>query len=350
LHSGALIRNHPGRRLDPKEIMKGISHFAMGVAAASCFPEAVAQAAGGSPLHFILGGIAGLLPDTLDFKFYKFFVRHDMEVTPDPLRPDPGMIADGVAMAANRAVETGKPVTLKLDTIRLAADRWQSYDVTFDVPKRRVSVKYGPIVDTGGNPEPGSEPPEPLEATAPLGCKIKLDYTATTAVDILDGPMFRMIPDADCRVTPLFIPWHRQWSHSFVIALAFGLMGGLIWGPLVGLVAAAAWGTHVVADEFGYLGSNLWFPFTSKRRAGLRWMHSQEVFGNLAAVWLSCLVIFMNLDRAMPPEAVHMNPVKLVVYGGVLPLGLVLLLRRMLRKGSGIRPSGCQGQTLGGRM
>ena len=71
--------------------MKGITHFAAGVAVASCFPQAVQAGTEGSPLYFILGGAAGLIADTLDFKFFRFVYRHDLEVIPDPLRPDPQM-------------------------------------------------------------------------------------------------------------------------------------------------------------------------------------------------------------------------------------------------------------------
>ena len=63
--------------------MKGIAHFSLGIAAASCFPAAVQAGAEGNPLYFILGGIFGLLPDTLDFKFYRFIYSHDVEITPD---------------------------------------------------------------------------------------------------------------------------------------------------------------------------------------------------------------------------------------------------------------------------
>ena len=68
--------------------MKGISHFATGVAVASCFPQAVEAGAHGQPLYFLLGGICGLLPDTLDFKFMRYFHGHDLEVVPDPHRPE----------------------------------------------------------------------------------------------------------------------------------------------------------------------------------------------------------------------------------------------------------------------
>ena len=64
--------------------MKGIAHFSSGIAAASFFPWSVQAAAEGNPLYFILGGIFGLLPDTADFKFYRFFYRHDVNIELDP--------------------------------------------------------------------------------------------------------------------------------------------------------------------------------------------------------------------------------------------------------------------------
>ena len=105
--------------------MKGFTHFTAGLAAASFFPGAVTAAASGNPLYFILGGAFGILPDTLDFKFYRFFVKHDMEVIPDPNRADPQMIADAVAYAVNRAALTGKPVRIRLNTIPCGADCWR---------------------------------------------------------------------------------------------------------------------------------------------------------------------------------------------------------------------------------
>ena len=64
--------------------MKGLTHFMTGVAAASCFPAAVEAGSRGNPLYFILGGVFGILPDTIDFKFLRFFQRRDIEITPDP--------------------------------------------------------------------------------------------------------------------------------------------------------------------------------------------------------------------------------------------------------------------------
>jgi hypothetical protein len=54
--------------------MKGIAHFVTGVAIATFFPEVVESAAQGSLLP-MLGGVAGILPDTLDFKFVRYLER-----------------------------------------------------------------------------------------------------------------------------------------------------------------------------------------------------------------------------------------------------------------------------------
>ena len=310
--------------------MKGITHFAAGIAAASCFPHAVAAGAAGNPLYFILGGVCALLPDTLDFKFARFFYRRDIEVTPDPLCPDPRMIAEAVSLAVTRASETGRPVRIKLNTVRLGADRWQRYRVRFDVPARKVAVALGPVVDTGGNPAPGAAGTE-QEAEAELPCAIRLDYLATTVVDIFEGPVFRMAPAADGSVDLEFLPWHRKWSHGLVTGLVLALAAAAAWGPWAGVVALAAFATHTLLDQTGFMGVNLLYPFTRQRTTGRQWSHSGAALPNLAACWLSAALVFWNLYRASPAAAGGANPLRFLFLGMVLPLGGLCLLRRALR-------------------
>ena len=319
--------------------MKGISHFAVGVALASCFPEAVRAGAAGNPLYFILGGVFGLLPDTLDFKLYRYFVKHDIEVVPDPLKPDPQMIADAMALAVNRAFDTGKPVRIKLDTVHLGADRWQQYEVRFDVPGKRVAASYGPVVDTGRNPIPGTEPKKRKTASASLLCGIKLEYEATTAIDILDGPMFEMEPAKDGYVVPRFIPWHRQWSHGLALALLFGLAGALLWNVLAGVIMCGACLAHALVDQLGFMGNNFLFPFRKRRSEGLKLVHSDESLPNFSAVWLSCLLIFWNLYSALPWSIPAFNMAKLFFYGALLPGAAGwLFLRRSSASTRPLRP------------
>lgn len=304
--------------------MKGITHFAAGVAAASCFPFAVEAGAAGHPLYFILGGCCGLLPDTLDFKIGRFFCRHDIEIAPDPAAPDPQMIADAIALSVNTAHAAGKPVRVKLDTIRLGADGWQRYAVRFDVRARRVEVSYGPVVDTGRQ---AVGEPERRRAVSPLDCDIRLEYAATTVVDIFDGPFFTMSPTDAGGVEIGFLPWHRAWSHSLPIGLLLGLLVSLVWTPGAGWVAFCAYAAHAAADQLGYMGSNLFYPFTSRRWAGLRWMHSGESFPNFFFVWGCCLLIVWNLSR-WTPGAPPLNLLPLSVYGLLAPMGLCKLLAR----------------------
>ena len=87
--------------------MKGFSHFMSGVAVASFCPWSIDAALQGNPLFFVLGGACGILPDTLDFKVYRFFYKHDIYITPDPGNPDPQYIADEMARAMDLAITDG---------------------------------------------------------------------------------------------------------------------------------------------------------------------------------------------------------------------------------------------------
>ncbi len=309
--------------------MKGIAHFAVGVATASCFPIAVKAATQDNPLYFVLGGIAGLLADTIDFKFYRFLYRHDMEVVPDPMAVEPQLIADAIALSVAKAFDQQKPIRIKLNTVRCGADLWRRYTLLFDHAAQEIVVTLGPMVDTGGNPTGKPLPDTGKTAHAPLPCRIVLDYQAATNVDIFDGPLFQMVPTSNDAVIPEFIPWHRQWSHSATLALLTGVGAWLIWGMWAGIVAACAYAMHIAADQLGFMGSNLFWPLTRKRTEGLKLSHSGKAWPNILAIWLACLVIYWNLARAVPtnpPPAA--NPLWLLFWGGLLPLGLLLSLRR----------------------
>jgi hypothetical protein len=311
--------------------MKGIAHFVAGVAAASCVPEAVRAAAeDGNPTYFILGGVFGLLPDTIDFKFSRYFYRHDIEVTPDPIAPDAQLIADTVAAAINRAHASGESVRVKLNTIPVGLDQWQQYEVSFDVAARTVAARYGPVVDTGQNLIPGSTPPPDAEAVAPVNCEVKIEYLSSTQIDIFDGPVFSMDPTDDGRVSPGFIPWHRAWSHSLVIGVLFGLIGGVVWDIWATVVIVGASAMHALFDQLGYMGSALFYPFQSRRMSGMKLMHSGEALANLTAVWGCCLLVFWNLWRATPGGIPPDGTRALIGYGLVLP-GLMIALYRRIR-------------------
>jgi hypothetical protein len=90
--------------------------------------------------------------------------------------------------------------------------------------------------------------------------------------------------------------------------------------------------SHVVVDQLGYLGSNLFFPFRSKRVGGLKLTHSQDPFWNFAAVWLSWLLVYWNLHRLASVAVPSLSVVKLFFYGAAVPAAAYALVRRIVAR------------------
>ena len=294
--------------------MKGIAHFCTGVAIATFFPEVVQQAVGGSLLP-VLGGVAGILPDTLDFKFVRFFEQYDEEIDPGP-EPNAREIAEQVAGAMRRAYETGKPQNVMLHTIRLGADLWRRYTICFDPAHDEVAVRIGPIVNTSQVALPGSEfpplSPPPFhpppwggqrggtegerEARVRIGVPTAPTYDKETQIDIFSGPSFKFERWGD-RLQVHFLDWHRRWSHSLTLAAALGLVGGLILGKWAGLVIGLGLVGHILEDQLGFMGSNLFYPFSQRRSRGAQLLHSGDAAPNFLTVWTAVALILFNLDR-----------------------------------------------------
>jgi hypothetical protein len=300
--------------------MKGIAHFSVGLAIASCFPDAVAAAARGNGLYFLVGGIAGLLPDTLDFRLARFLARHDVYLTPDPLNPDAGTIAGGIADAMRAAHLQHRAVSLKLAPIRLGPQSWQRYTIAFDVRERTVRVALGPVVTTGGDVLRRPRYGERGMAAAQIPQGVRMAYMAETTVDAFDGPSFRFVP-SEHGLSVQFIAWHRRWTHS---VLSAGLLGGvlaLFAGPLAGLIAALAAAAHALLDQAGYLGGSLLHPLVRRRLPGCRVTTSSDAWNNFTCVWFCSLLAFHNLARQAPFSG-GLTFAQVLVVGIGLPMAL----------------------------
>lgn len=271
--------------------MKGISHFVSGIAAASCFPAAIDAAGSGNPFYILLGGFCGLLPDTLDFKFIRYFCRYDIEIVPDPLNPDPALIAEALVAGAREALGSRRKVCLKLHSIRLAVDRWLAYRIDIDRCGRKIKVEIGDVLDTGGNiTRIGSGGPK---ASRNLPCDMVMDYGFRVDVTYLEGPTLLFVPEKDF-VRSVFIHWHREWSHSLIMAITCALVFFLAAGALAGAVAGAAVLMHVAMDQAGYMGNKILFPFSRFRAGGQRLLRSGAGIWNLAVVWICILITVWN--------------------------------------------------------
>jgi membrane-bound metal-dependent hydrolase YbcI (DUF457 family) len=319
--------------------MKGIAHFVTGVAVATFFPELVYSASQNLSFAPLLGGLAGLLPDTLDFKAVRYFYQVDEEIDPAKITssagsPDPQAIAARIAAAMNLAYESGEQVRLHLHTLKLGSDLWRQYSVAFDLPRKQVVARIGPEVTTAQVPYPGSEISGPKLARAQVNAPIAYTYEAETKIDIFAGPSLAFDRVGDV-IQVTFMPWHRIWTHSLAMVLLLGALGFLL-SPLVGLSMALAALGHILADQLGFMGCNLLFPFNQQRTMGLEWMRSGDAIPNFGTVWVSLALIVLNLDRFSDAPVIPVWPYLLgvIILPCLLLLGLSLWARSNARRRS----------------
>jgi membrane-bound metal-dependent hydrolase YbcI (DUF457 family) len=297
--------------------MKGIAHFLSGIAAASFIPAAVQQSAQGAWV-LALAGACALLPDTLDFKFTRFLEQPDDAIDPGP-QPNAQAIADRIAAAADATFQTSRPRTVKLQTVRLGVDAWRQYTVRFDTPRHEITVCIGPVVTL--SLAPVGPALSSAEARAKTSTPLHDTYDADITVDILSGPSFRFERQGDA-VSIKFLPWHRAWSHSLTLALGVGLLAGLLWGGLAGIVATLGYAVHVLEDQLGAMGSNFFWPLTRSRWPGLNLIRSGDAIPNFLTVWAACALTLFNLDRFADAPRLPAVPYLL----GVVALPAVVLV------------------------
>ncbi len=314
--------------------MKGISHFITGVAIATFFPEVVRNGAAGGLLP-MLGGIGGILPDTIDFKFAKYWERFDVEIDPGP-NADAAIIADVLVAAMRGTYESGKDCNLVAHTIRMGADLWREYIIRFIPDSDEIAVRIGPLVNTGQVPFAGSEPEGAQEVRRKVGIPVRNTYSEEYKINIFSGPSFRFAREGEgLRVH--FLDWHHRWTHSLLLAVGVGLVMGLLVALFTRDWSVAGWGAlvtwlgfsgHILEDQMGHMGSNLFWPLTKQRIPGPGFVHASDAIPNFLTVWTSVALILFNLDRfsktpRLPQPAYLLAAVGLpwLVLGGIYVTG-----------------------------
>ena len=293
-------------------LLRSFSCFMAGLAWASCSPAAWFAANSGNPALLLAGAACGLLPDTLDQWVARFLHRTDIHIVPDPLAPDPAMIANALATAAVDCHDSGHGINVQWYASQVGADEWQTYTVRFDNNRRRITVTQGEV-----------------SSSASLPITIATDRTVMLAIH--DNPVsLGLEPDKQGRVTVRVMPWEQGWSHSLMAAAIGGLLTGCLLGWPAGLVACGAWLLHIAADQINFTGSKLLFPFTRTRYTGLQWIHpGQSVFFHVTIIWISILLLGWNWCRMISPDLPIPSPLQLVLFAGAIPLAL---FARMFRR------------------
>ena len=293
--------------------MKGFAHFLAGLTTAT-FIVVMANIYYGNniiadeivrhkALIIILGGIFGILPDMIDFRFAKYLQRHDYEVDMDEWNLNPHLVVDTLAKAIDQAHDEKREVNVMLHTIKISSDQWRQYTVRFDTKNKKVICDIGPII-SGFEKRPYINtylPEEKSHAEASFKADLKYNYDEVTHVDILSGPDFSFFPEKDGSVRADFIPWHRRWSHSITMGILFAPIGFMLYGftPLgwtaFWIIMLGYW-SHILTDHFGLMGSNMFPPFTKKRVPGFGITRSMSTLANVFTNYTNSLLVIFNMN------------------------------------------------------
>ncbi len=322
--------------------MKGLTHFTVGAAIATCFPQAI----GLSLIHFspilALGGIFGLLPDTLDFKLAMFIEENDYIIDPatkeflkDPMNmnsTDPQLVANKMAQVIDEAWDTGREIRLQLHTVQVAGDLWRHYEVFYDTVNNEVVVEIGPVVTM--SQVPGEFLGIPFDfkesARAKTKCNILQAQNRPSKIDIFNGPSFGYERKGEEGVEIIFLPWHRQWSHSPALAIIFGALGWLIFGRIYGLVIGLAFLAHILLDLTGFMGANLFWPIRQRRTTGGQFLKASNPIANFLVVAFSGILVLWNLNKFSPQPTFHLHAWPYFGYFFLLPAFLLMATNRIL--------------------
>ena len=117
--------------------MKGLTHYIVGVAIATFFIDAVQMTIIDKSWILLLGGVFGILPDFMDFRFARYLIVHDYEVTPGHKDLNPRVVSETVAKAIDEAAEKSKSIKIKLHSMKVSRDFWRQYSVQFDTDKNK---------------------------------------------------------------------------------------------------------------------------------------------------------------------------------------------------------------------
>ncbi len=213
-------------------------------------------------------------------------------------------MAEQIGRAMEEAFSQGKLVKVQLYPMQLGADLWRQYVIKFDGETNEVVVILNEIVSTSQVPFLGTEPKENRVGRHKISSgKLLETHGRPSVVDIMSGPQFGFKKFGDYIVVE-FLPWHRTWSHSYVLGLFLSIPVALVaylfkldnW-HLYGIIAFLGFATHITEDLTGHMGGSLLWPFVKKRYDGFCLAKASDPRVNFSVILFAVTVILFNLDR-----------------------------------------------------
>ena len=270
--------------------MKNITHFASGLALASFVPGVMSGAAQGSAL-IALGGLCAMLPDTIDFKLVRYLERADAIIQPNRLSPDAQQMADAIADEMWHASSTRRARVIHLYPARRSSLEWILYKVRFDTSSGDVIVTL--MTDDS-------------EGKAHVGA-MDFNYDSELSITELGSTSLRFSTSGS-KIIVVFLPWHRVWTHSLLIAGILGVAMASILGVQAGIVTFLGYAIHVIEDQLGHIGSALWAPISFRRSSGAGLFHSGDAIPNITLIWLSLTLLLLNMDQTGQTPLLPIGP------------------------------------------
>lgn len=281
---------------------RSLSLFALGLAGVSCWPIARQATLDGNPFFFLIATAGVLLPDLLANWISRFWRKVDIHVAPDPLAPDPQLVANALATAINRCDSNQQWLRLQLYPGQDASGRWLKYTVRLTGPRHTITVSQANQV-----------------AVAPLSVRVSCQGTYT--VETADAPLsLDFAPTQNGYVRVSDNPWRQGWSHSYYIA---GLLAAVTWlfaGWLAAVIMAGAFCLHILTDQAGYRGADTAFTPTTGPTTGFQLISPRRMRRfHIAIIWLSIVILGWNwtghvASAATPPL------IPLLLLGWALPV------------------------------
>ena len=231
------------------------------------------------PAALIAGAVVGVLPDAIDEWVRQLFRQPDISVSPDPLDPQPEVIASGLRAALMRVRDTRRACMVRLQPIPARGNGFIPYRLDWD-PRRRFVV----VLSTSGKPA-AVGPGEPTDAT--VSSLIPLH---PLPLEVADAPADLQLTLRNRRVECRDLASVTGIGHSLATAIPVVALAGFIDGR-IGIAAAVAWIVHLLLEIGGRRETIPGWPIIASRVNGRRFWNDRAWPVNLCASVLALLML-----------------------------------------------------------
>lgn len=231
------------------------------------------------PVALVVGAVAGVLPDVIDWWARHLFRQPEITVTPDPLAPTPATMAQGVRLALQQVRIHGRPIVVRLNPLPDPNDGYVPYCLDCDHQHRLVVA-----MDTRSQPhliDLSGADSSSIRCFAPLH---------PLPLRIVDMPVDVQFQEDGKRIQGLDLARVAGVGHAWPVAgvLAGGACLCNFW---LGLAAAAALAAHLFLETSGRRESLPGWPFSRRLYHGRRLWDEEGWRDNLCASAIASAVI-----------------------------------------------------------